>query len=327
MASLCIYNKKKKKWEIRGVMGPDEYHDAYPGKKPGINNNAYTNLMTVWLFSTATELISVMPKLELEKIKKKIGLNKEEIDLWKRIMKGMLIPFIPSLNKVIAQFEGYEKLKEFEFETYRLKYGDIRRLDRILESEHNSTNNYKVSKQADALMLFYLFSTEQLAKLFKIAGYKFSPKMIPETINYYLKRTSHGSSLSFVVHSWVLSRLNRESSFEFFTKALEVDFNDISKTTHEGVHLGAIAGSTDIIQRCYTGLEFRKNIIFLNPLFPKELERIRMKIYYRGGWINLDIGKKKTSISFDAPKHIRVEINFKGKRILLKGNSKVSISY
>ena len=36
-------------------------------------------------------------------------------------------------------------------------------LDRILEAEGDSTNNYKVSKQADVLMLFYLFSAESLA--------------------------------------------------------------------------------------------------------------------------------------------------------------------
>jgi trehalose/maltose hydrolase-like predicted phosphorylase len=41
-------------------------------------------------------------------------------------------------------------------------YGNIGRLDLILESEGDTTNRYRVSKQADVLMLFYLISAETL---------------------------------------------------------------------------------------------------------------------------------------------------------------------
>lgn len=37
-------------------------------------------------------------------------------------------------------------------EGYREKYGDIQRLDRIIEAEGDTPNRYKVSKQADVLM-------------------------------------------------------------------------------------------------------------------------------------------------------------------------------
>jgi trehalose/maltose hydrolase-like predicted phosphorylase len=47
-ASLAVYNPAPARYEIRGAMGPDEYHDAYPGAdRPGIDNNAYTNVMVV----------------------------------------------------------------------------------------------------------------------------------------------------------------------------------------------------------------------------------------------------------------------------------------
>ena len=36
---------------------------------------------------------------------------------------------------IISQFEGYDKLEEFNWEGYRKKYGNIQRLDRILEAE------------------------------------------------------------------------------------------------------------------------------------------------------------------------------------------------
>ena len=45
-----LRDPSRQRFEIRGVMGPDEYHDAYPeAAEPGLNNNAYTNLMAVWV--------------------------------------------------------------------------------------------------------------------------------------------------------------------------------------------------------------------------------------------------------------------------------------
>ena len=54
--------------------------------------------------------------------------------------------------------KGYDTLRELDWPGYRSRYGDIQRLDLILEAENDSPNRYKLSKQADVVMLFYLFS-------------------------------------------------------------------------------------------------------------------------------------------------------------------------
>ena len=36
---------------------------------------------------------------------------------------------------ILSQFEGYEQLEELDWDGYRERYGDISRLDRILEAE------------------------------------------------------------------------------------------------------------------------------------------------------------------------------------------------
>ena len=51
-----------------------------------------------------------------------------------------------------------------------MRYGNIQRLELILEAENDSANRYKLSKQADVLMLFYLFSSEELGELFDASG-------------------------------------------------------------------------------------------------------------------------------------------------------------
>jgi alpha,alpha-trehalase len=146
-----------------------------------------------------------------------------------------------------------------------------------------------ISKQADTLMLFYLLSAEELTALFERLGYAFDPAdQIPRTIEHYLSRTAHGSTLSRLVHSWVLARLDRRRSWEFFLDALHSDVEDVQGgTTAEGIHLGAMAGTVDLAQRCYGGVETRDGVLWLNPYLPAEVPRLRFTLHYRGQWVRV----------------------------------------
>ncbi len=294
--SKVKYNPTLDRFEITRVMGPDEYHDGYPdSKSPGLNNNSYTNLMVVWTLCRALDLLELLPEESRQVLKEKLNLKHEELEKWLDISRKMLIVFHD--DGIISQFEGYERLKEFDWDKYLKKYGDIQRLDRILKAEGDSTNNYKLSKQADVLMLFYLLSAEELRQLFGRLSYHFEYDTIPKNIKYYLARTSHGSTLSRLVHSWILSRSHREKSWKLFKEALESDISDIQGgTTSEGIHLGAMAGTLDLIQRCYTGIETRDNILWLDPVLPKELRQLLLDICYRGHCLQIHISKNNLVI-------------------------------
>jgi alpha,alpha-trehalase len=288
-ASIAKYNPDLGRYEIVGVMGPDEYHDGYPGaKEPGLKNNAYTNIMAVWVLCRALDVVKVLPEDRRRELCEVLALNQDELERWKDISRKMRVVFHG--ESIISQFEGYEQLEEFDWEGYREKYGNIQRLDRILEAEEDTPNRYKASKQADVLMLFYLFSSEELGELFERLGYPFEYHTIPKTIEYYRTRTSHGSTLSRVVHSWVLARSDRLRSWQLFTEALKSDVVDIQGgTTPEGIHLGAMAGTVDLVQRGSTGLESRGDVLWLNPCLPEELKSLRLRIRYRKHSLVLEI--------------------------------------
>ena len=198
---------------------------------------------------------------------------------------------------LISQFEGYDRLEELDWDRYRAKYGDIHRLDRILEAEGRDVNRYKLSKQADVLMLFYLFSAEELGELFARLGYPFAADTIPKNVAYYSARTTHGSTLSRVVNSWVLARSDREGSWRFFQEALESDVADIQGgTTAEGIHLGAMAGTVDLLQRGYTGIVTHRDALWLNPCLPAELSCLRVTVRYRGLTLDLDVRQKAVRV-------------------------------
>jgi alpha,alpha-trehalase len=294
--SIATYNGERKRYEILGVMGPDEYHDAYPdAQNPGLNNNAYTNIMAVWVLTRASEILDLMPEDRREELFQLLNLRQEELDRWQDISRTMFVPFHG--EGIISQFEGYDRLEEFDWEGYRRKYGDIQRLDRILEAEDDTPNRYKASKQADVLMLFYLLSAEELAGIFEQLDYPFEYETIPKNIDYYLRRTSHGSTLSRVVHSWVLARSDRARSWKLFTEALESDVADIQGgTTPEGIHLGAMAGVANLVQRGYTGIDIRGDVLWFNPCLPEEVESLHMEIRYRGHSLEVKITGKSFTV-------------------------------
>ncbi len=320
-SDIAELNSETGRYEIRGIMGPDEYHSHYPdSESPGLNNNAYTNFMAVWVIQCALDILEMFGDKHTLQLAGKVGFDDKTIEHWVKITRNMYIPFTE--GGIILQFDGFDKLKELDWEKYRKKYGENLRLDRILEKEGDSPNYYKASKQADVLMLFYLFSSEELIQHFNRLGYEFKPEFILKNIEYYQNITAHGSTLSQVIHSWVFARSNREYSWNSFKKALLSDFHDVQGgTTPEGIHLGAMAGTVDIIQRCYTGLEIRNDVLWLNPRLPNDVEEIKFHIHYRSHWIKLRINKKKLWIDFDKGWAEPVKINVRGKSKVFSRNS------
>ncbi len=317
-ASAATFNPEKQRYEILHIMGPDEYHDRYPeAEKAGLNNNAYTNLMAVWVLCRALDVLELLDNDNRTEIKEILQITPDEVALWQDLSRKMFIAFHE--DGIISQFEGYEALEEFDWNRYRQKYGNIQRLDRILEAEGDSPNRYKVSKQADVLMLFYLFSSDELRQLFRRLRYPFTYETIPHNLVYYESRTSHGSSLSRVVHSWVIARSDREQAWELLQQALRVDTADTQVgTTQEGIHLGAMAGTVDVFQRGHTGLEARGDTLFVNPCLPQGLQSLNLCLFYRGHSLDISVTQTTLHIRSHPSRALPIRVSIMGKKQRLK---------
>ena len=295
-SSIASFDDARGRYVICGVMGPDEFHDGYPDSAaPGLDNNAYTNLMAVWVLCRALEVLDLLSEVRRAEFAARLGLSAKEIARWGDISRGMFVP--QHDDGIISQFEGYEALRELDWEDYRTRYGNIQRLDLILEGENDSANRYKISKQPDVLMLFYLFSAEELGELFERLDYPFEYETIPRNVAYYAGRSSQGSTLSRVVIGWVLARSDRQRAMDFFAQALQSDVSDIQQgTTAEGVHLGAMAGSVDLMQRVSTGIEARDDGLHFAPELPREMKRLDMRIRYRGHSLDLRLTRGSLTV-------------------------------
>ena len=308
-SSIAHYNPARDRYEIHGVMGPDEFHEKYAGSdQEGIKNNAYTNVMVAWLSEVALEVLHLLPERRREALRAAIGLTDGEVERWGEMSRKMFVPFHG--EGLISQFEGYEDLEELDWDHYREKYGNIQRLDRILRAEGDDPDKYKLTKQADAVLLFFLFPEDELRRLLGRLGYDYSSEMVRRNTEYYDRRTSHGSTLSFIAHAGILAGLDPGSSWERYMVALESDVGDVQGgTTQEGIHMGVMAGTLDLIQRGYLGTDIRDGVLRFDPKPVGNLDGLSFPMRFRGTPLQIELEGDRLTVAVQAdgrPVEVRV---------------------
>src|SRR4029453_14957902 len=93
-ASIATYDHGSDRFKIRGVMGPDEYHDGYPGRdEPGLDNNAYTNVMAPWVLAGAVGTPGVLPPPRRAELTEGLGRRQEETDRWDEVSRKLRVCF------------------------------------------------------------------------------------------------------------------------------------------------------------------------------------------------------------------------------------------
>ncbi len=314
-ASIVKYDPKDQRYHIEGVMGPDEFHEKYPDadlENGGLKDNAYTNIMVAWLMHKTIETLEYLPDEVLLEVKKKTGFELEEIEKWKEIVDKMNV--VITDDEIISQFDGYMDLKELDWDYYKIKYEDIHRMDRILKAEGDTPDLYKVAKQADTLMIYYLLSPGQVYHILNLMGYKFKSKeleLMKKNYDYYIERTSHGSTLSYVVHSAILTYFPDHEGYSYwdwYEKTLNSDLYDIQGgTTLEGIHTGVMGGTIDIIYKSFAGINLFKDKISIEPDLPDHWKRVRFKIKFHGKWFQIDIDRNKIIVNNEKQKDLYIE--------------------
>lgn len=317
-ASKAIKDENTGRYSIKYVMGPDEFHEKYPGSSEGgLKDNTYTNIMVVWAMDKAFEILDKLSLEQKAKVLSKISLSIEELEKWKQISSSLNIVI---KDDVLAQYDGYFELLELDWDYYRQKYGNIYRMDRLLKAEGKSADDYKVAKQADTLQLFYNLNEDTVTGILKELGYALSEDYLAKNLAYYLARTSHGSTLSRVVHAQLANMIDDDQlSWELYSDALTSDFADVQGgTTGEGIHAGVMAGTVLIALQSFAGVDLRGDLVRINPNMPKHWRSISFSFTFKGIEYHLIIDQTEISLHFDAKDKEFSEVEIQGEKISIE---------
>ncbi len=315
-ASLARFDPATGRHVIVGVIGPDEYHNAYPGAAaPGLDNNAYTNVMAVWTLCRALEVLDHLPQASRAALRARLELSDEEFAAWDRISRTMRLEFHG--DGIISQFAGFERLREIDVAGYVRDHPN-QRVNWALEREGGNVDALQVTKQADVLMLFHLLLPEDLTDILSRLGYHPTRDDLRRTAAYYLQRVSHELSLSRVVCAGALAQLDPAASWRYFRKAMVLDLTPSPTAgSTEGLHLGAMAGTLDVLQRHYLGLRIRAHGLALHPSPPQELGPVRLAFGCRGDAFALEANDTEVRLRADAGNRTAMPVEQRGRRDLL----------
>ncbi len=328
-ASISTFSPDTERYHIEGVMGPDEFHEELPGSgKHGVKDNSYTNIMTVWLLQRAIEISEQLDPEVMDRLMEEIHIDHDEIGKWRDISSRMNV--LVDRDGILEQFDGYMGLKELDWEHYKHKYGNIHRMDRILKAEGDTPDHYKVAKQADVLMTFYTLTPAEVCSILERLGYHIPDpsRFVRQNYAYYEPRTSHGSTLSKVVHSIISSYLHdgHETAWNWFSEALRSDIQDTQGgTTQEGIHCGVMAGTIDTVTRFFAGISFDDGILNVKPNLPAHWDGLETKLCFRGSWFAVAIERESVSVTLFESAEASVPARICGRDVTLSAGSAATV--
>lgn len=123
----------------------------------------------------------------------------------------------------------------------------------------------------------------------------------------------------------MLARSDRKRAKKYFAEALQSDVADIQQgTTAEGVHLGAMGGTVDLVQRVCTGIEITGDVLRFSPRLPDAMTRLDMRIRYRGHTLDLKLTAGALEVRSHESDAVPVRLQVKDDiRLLPSGSTQV----
>ncbi|WP_270573420.1 glycoside hydrolase family 65 protein [Bacillus glycinifermentans] len=288
-ADRVHFSKRKNKYMIHGVTGPNEYEN-------NVNNNWYTNLIAAWTLEYTLENLADIPAEKHRRLK----VREDEIETWKDIIERMYYPYSEELNIFVQHDTFLDK---------ELQAADDLNPDERPLYQHWSWDKILRSsfiKQADVLQGMYLLN------------HRFTLEEKRRNFEFYEPMTVHESSLSPSVHAVLAAELQMEKkALELYKRTARLDLDNYNRDTEEGLHITSMTGSWLAIVQGFAGMRVANETLSFAPFLPKEWNGYSFKINYRNRLIQVAVAEN--SVVFDLLKGDPLQMTVYQKPILLNG--------
>jgi trehalose/maltose hydrolase-like predicted phosphorylase len=253
---------------IRGVIGPDEYHEH-------IDDNAFTNVMARWNIRRALDASALLRERWPERwtsLSTRLGLDDTELTQWRNGAETMATG-LQIKTGLFEQFAGFFALEDIDLTHYA---GRSVPMDVVLGRERISKS--QVIKQADVVALLGLLPEE------------FARETGPENFRYYEPRCGHGSSLSRAMHGLVAARLGySEMALRYFRQTAAIDLGDTHVAIDGGIHIAALGGIWLTAVLGFAGLSLTGDGPALDPRLPPNWQSLGFAVQWRGRRLRIKI--------------------------------------
>lgn len=252
--------EKAGKLIIQQVIGPDEYTEF-------VDNNAYTNYLAAY------------------NVKEAIKYNPDDTDFIREATEFLEKLYLPKPNQqhIIPQDDSFMAKPVIDLSSYKKQQG---KQGILLDYSRSEVNELQVLKQADVVMLHYLFPN-----LFSVETRK-------ADLLFYEERTIHDSSLSKAIHSIEAIRLGEsELGYRFFQEACLIDLGTDTGTSDEGIHAAAIGAIWLMIVFGFSGIQIEQAGLIIEPSLPEKWKALDFTFQWQGELINFHVTHKELHLT------------------------------
>jgi trehalose/maltose hydrolase-like predicted phosphorylase len=238
---------------IRGVIGPDEYHEH-------IDDNAFTNVMARWNIRRALDVAALLHERFPDRwtsLSSQLGLGDKELAEWRTVADNMATSWNPQTG-LFEQFAGFFGLEDIDLAAYA---GRTVPMDVVLGRERIG-----------------------------LLPEEFPGDSADANFRYYEPLYSHGSSLSGAMHGLVAARLGySELALHYFQQAVAIDLSDTHTAIAGGLHMAALGGTWMTAVFGFAGLLLQNDGIALNSKLPASWRSLCFGIEWRGRRLKIRI--------------------------------------
>ena len=264
-ASIAHFNPERDRYEIHGVMGPDEFHEKYPGATEGgpAQQRLHERHGRRGSARPAQTVLGLLPESRRDALRARIGLTDEEIDTWRRDepqdvrARSTATASSASSRATRTSRSSTGTPTAPSTATSSASTGSCapRATTRPLQAR-------QAGRHGDAVLPLPRRRAAAALRAARLRATRPTRRAGPSTTTTSAPPTARRSASSPTPAC--SPRIDPESSWERFLVALESDVGDVQGgTTKEGIHLGVMAGTLDLVQRVYLGAEIRDGVLLL----------------------------------------------------------------
>lgn len=268
--------EKDGQFSIKDVIGPDEYTEH-------IDNNAYTNYMA---YFNVKQTLFFMSKYGDQ--------DGELIERGNDFLNRLYLP-VPNKDGIIPQDDTFLNKPEIDLAKYKETQGSQAIL---LDYSRQEVNEMQILKQADTVMLLYLFPD------------LFPADIVAKNLHYYEKHTIHDSSLSKAIHAIVAARCgDMEAAYRFFQEACLIDLGPNPHSSDEGVHAASLGAVWLAGVFGFANIILKNNTLSINPKLPAEWSKMSFPFYCRGSRLEILLTSNQVAVTLISGPALTIEIN------------------
>lgn len=266
-ADRVHYSKRKGKYMIHGVTGPNEYEN-------NVNNNWYTNTIATWVLQyTLENYLNYQTETTVE-------ISAEEQASWQDIIEHMYYPFDEELGVFVQHdtFLDKDLMPSSDLSPENLPLNQKWSWDRILRS--------CFIKQADVLQGIYFF------------GERFTQAEKERNFLFYEPMTVHESSLSPSIHAVLAAELGmEEKAVEMYQRTARLDLDNYNNDTEDGLHITSMTGSWLAIVQGFAQMKTANEALSFAPFLPQSWTSYAFHVNYRGRLLYVAVDQNEVRLT------------------------------